>query len=78
MILLDFILYIYILYYITYILYILYRIYLLYNFSSNLLQQNSARPTKTEQYIYLIAGKTSKLIYCNSEFHVFPAVSYIY
>ena len=51
MILLDFILYIFILYYVTYILYILYRIYLLYNFSSNLLQQNSARPTKTEQYI---------------------------
>ena len=30
--------------------------------------------SNTEQYIQLIAGKTNKLIYCNSEFHVFTII----
>ena len=38
------------------------------------LQLNSARCRKTEQCIYMIAGNTNKLIYCNSEFHVFTVI----
>ena len=43
--------------------------------SSNVLQLNSARCRKTEQYVLLNAGKTNRLIYWNSEFHVFTIIS---